>query len=87
MLLDAIGHNLRVVREAARGRKVLAVVKADAYGHGVVPVARRLQDEGVDGFGVALAEEGIELVKEGTVNCFIQISDLDSEINRFKDLA
>ena len=65
ILLDAIGHNLRVVRQAARGRKVLAVVKADAYGHGVVPVAKRLQAEGVDGFGVALAEEGIELREAG----------------------
>ncbi|MBW2405362.1 MAG: alanine racemase, partial [Deltaproteobacteria bacterium] len=52
VLLDAIGHNLRVVRAAAKGCKVLAVVKADAYGHGVVPVAQRLQAEGVDGFGV-----------------------------------
>jgi alanine racemase len=65
VLLDAIGHNLAVVRSAARGRKVLAVVKADAYGHGVVPVAKRLQVEGVDGFGVALAEEGIELREAG----------------------
>ena len=65
MLLDAIGHNLQVVRRAANGRKVLAVVKADAYGHGVVQVAQRLQAEGVDGFGVALAEEGIELREAG----------------------
>ncbi len=40
--LDAIGHNLRVVRDAARGRKVLAVVKADAYGHGVRQVVPAL---------------------------------------------
>ena len=65
VLLDAIGHNLQVVRRAANGRKVLAVVKADAYGHGVVQVAQRLQAEGVDGFGVALAEEGIELREAG----------------------
>jgi alanine racemase len=44
---------------------VLAIVKADAYGHGVVPVATRLEDEGVDGFGVALAEEGLELREAG----------------------
>lgn len=63
--LDALAHNLRVVRERARGAKVLAVVKADAYGHGVGPVAHRLEQEGVDGFGVALAEEGIELREAG----------------------
>ena len=63
--LDALAHNLRVVRKAAGTSKVLAVVKADAYGHGVVPVATRLQAEGVDGFGVALAEEAIELREAG----------------------
>jgi alanine racemase len=63
--LDAVAHNLATVRRVVRGRRVLAVVKADAYGHGVVPVARRLQAEGVDGFGVALAEEGLELREAG----------------------
>ncbi|MFO0682729.1 MAG: alanine racemase [Sandaracinus sp.] len=63
--LEAIAHNLAVVRSFAAPARVLAVVKADAYGHGVVPVALRLEDEGVDGFGVALAEEGLELREAG----------------------
>lgn len=63
--LGAIAHNLRVLRQIAGSARVLAVVKADAYGHGVVPVTARLQAEGVDGFGVALAEEGIELRDAG----------------------
>jgi alanine racemase len=63
--LEAIAHNLSVVRSFAAPARVLAVVKADAYGHGVVPVALRLEDEGVDGFGVALAEEGLELREAG----------------------
>ncbi|GAB4215432.1 MAG: alanine racemase [Sandaracinaceae bacterium] len=63
--LDAIAHNLGVLRRLAAPAKVLAVVKADAYGHGVVPVARRLEADGVDGFGVALAEEGLELREAG----------------------
>ncbi len=63
--LGAIAHNLAVVRSFAAPARVLAVVKADAYGHGVVPVALRLEDEGVDGFGVALAEEGLELREAG----------------------
>ncbi len=63
--LRAIAHNLAVVRRSAKGARVLAVVKADAYGHGVVPVASRLQAEGADGFGVALAEEGLELREAG----------------------
>lgn len=63
--LDAIAHNLHVLRALAGPAKVLAVVKADAYGHGVVPVAARLEEERVDGFGVALAEEGLELREAG----------------------
>ena len=63
--LGAIAHNLRAIRAHAAPARVLAVVKADAYGHGVVPVAMRLEDEGVDGFGVALAEEGLELREAG----------------------
>jgi alanine racemase len=43
----------------------MAAVKADAYGHGAAPCARRLEAEGVDWFGVALPEEGIELRSAG----------------------
>ena len=82
VLLDAIGHNLQVVRGAARGRKVLAVVKADAYGHGVVPVAQRLQSEGVDGFGVALAEEGIELREAGIDRAILVLNGISGGAHR-----
>jgi alanine racemase len=80
--LDAIAHNLRVVRQAANGRKVLAVVKADAYGHGVVPVALRLQAEGVDGFGVALAEEGIELREAGVDRAILVLNGISGGAHR-----
>ncbi|MGB8330893.1 MAG: alanine racemase, partial [Polyangiales bacterium] len=82
VLLDAIGNNLRVVRDAAHGRKVLAVVKADAYGHGVVPVARRLQADGVDGFGVALAEEGIELREAGIDRAILVLNGISGGAHR-----
>ncbi len=42
-------------------RRIMAVVKADAYGHGAVPVAETLEKAGIDWFGVATAEEAIEL--------------------------
>ncbi len=45
--------------------RVMAVVKANAYGHGAVECARRLAREGADWFGVALPEEGIELRASG----------------------
>lgn len=82
VLLDTIAHNFRVVRKAANGRKVLAVVKADAYGHGVVPVAQRLQSEGVDGFGVALAEEGIELREAGIDRAILVLNGINGGAHR-----
>jgi alanine racemase len=64
--LDALAHNYRVIRNhVGDGVKILAAVKANAYGHGAVECARRLEQEGVDWFGVALPEEGIELRQAG----------------------
>ncbi|HYG09446.1 MAG TPA: alanine racemase [Pyrinomonadaceae bacterium] len=60
--LDALAANFRAVRRTVgREVRVMAVVKADAYGHGAAACARRLAAEGADWFGVALPEEGIEL--------------------------
>jgi alanine racemase len=63
--LDALLHNLAGVRRRLGDRPLLAVVKADAYGHGAVPVARVLERAGVGHFGVALPEEGIEIRRAG----------------------
>jgi len=64
--LDALAENLRVIREHVGSEvKVMAAVKGDAYGHGAVECARRLEAEGVDWFGVALPEEGTELRSRG----------------------
>ena len=59
--LAAIRHNLRVVRQTAPRSKVMAAVKADAYGHGAVAVARALEAEQVDGLAVACMEEALQL--------------------------
>lgn len=64
--LDALAFNFRSVRDfVGSGTKYMAVVKADAYGHGAVVCSRRLEAEGVDWFGVALPEEGVELRDAG----------------------
>lgn len=64
--LDALAHNYQVIRDRVGPEvNILAAVKANAYGHGAVECARRLEKEGVDWFGVALPEEGIELRKAG----------------------
>jgi alanine racemase len=59
----ALRHNLSRVRELAPRSKVLAVIKANAYGHGIVPTAVALA--GADGFAVARIEEGIALRAAG----------------------
>ena len=56
--LDALAHNLGVIRAAAPGAEVAAVVKADAYGLGAGPISRRLWIEGVRSFFVARLIEG-----------------------------
>jgi alanine racemase len=65
--LEALRHNLRVVTRHAAGARVWAVLKADAYGHGAPAVARTLERARVDGFCVALVEEGVELREAGIV--------------------
>lgn len=64
--LGALRHNLGRVRlRLAPGTHVLAAVKADAYGHGLVPVARTLEAHGVTFFGVATPEEALTLRAAG----------------------
>jgi len=63
--LDALDGNLRRIRAEAPGMQVMAVVKADAYGHGAVGVSRALEAAGVDWLGVALLEEGAEVRRAG----------------------
>jgi alanine racemase len=56
--LDALAHNRAVLAEAAGGAEVAAVVKADGYGLGAGPIARRLHAEGTRSFFVARTHEG-----------------------------
>ena len=63
--LDALEHNLAFLQRQVAPAGLLAVIKADAYGHGAPIVARTLERSGVDWLGVALAEEGVELRREG----------------------
>ena len=62
--LSAIKHNVAVLKQIA-GTKLLAVVKADAYGHGLIPVAKAAVSAGADYLGVALLEEAIALREAG----------------------
>ena len=54
--LEALRHNVRLMQQTAKDAQVLAVVKANAYGHGAVPVARRLSTAEAEAFAVATVE-------------------------------
>ncbi len=62
--LAAIRHNYRYLKDSAGGNRVIAVVKADAYGHGAVEVARALADD-ADAFAVAAVGEAVALRDAG----------------------
>ena len=63
--LQAIRHNIRELKGSVRrGTKVMGIVKADAYGHGAVPVAKAIE-EFADAYGVATIQEAIELREAG----------------------
>ncbi len=64
--LDAIGHNVREIKKRlSEGTMLMGVVKANAYGHGVCPVAKELLQNGADRLGVAFADEAVELRRSG----------------------
>ncbi|MYR32239.1 alanine racemase [Nocardiopsis alba] len=63
--LDTIASNARLLREIAGGTPLMGVVKADGYGHGMLPVARALITGGATWLGTALIKEGLELRRGG----------------------
>jgi alanine racemase len=63
--LSAIAANYHVLAGRAGGARLMPVLKADGYGHGAVPIARRLVSEGADRFAVSIAAEGIALRRAG----------------------
>ncbi|TCS93271.1 alanine racemase [Hazenella coriacea] len=64
--LDAVAHNVKqFIQHLPKGKRIMAVVKADAYGHGAIPVAREALEAGATYLGVALVDEGIELRRAG----------------------
>ena len=68
--LSAIVQNFKSIKSRTTA-DVLAVVKADAYGHGLIPVSKTLEDAGADWFGTALLEEAINLRKAGILKPII----------------
>ena len=63
--LDALAHNYRLLRGLAPKSRFLGLVKANAYGHGAVPIAKKLESLGADMLAVACLDEAAELRQAG----------------------
>ena len=70
--LDNIEYNIKNIVNQSEGREVIAVVKADAYGHGAIDIVDTLLENGVSRLAVAVITEGIEL-RKNNVNAPIMI--------------
>lgn len=70
--LGAVAHNVELLKAAAAPAVVCAVVKADGYGHGAVPVGRAAVEAGAEWLGVALVEEG-RILRESGIRCPILV--------------
>ena len=79
--LSALAHNVRQIRGLlAPSTKIMAVVKADAYGHGAIDIARTLTDLGVEWLAVATVTEGIELRQAGIFTPILVLGAVNSEM-------
>lgn len=72
----ALRHNLKIIRSRAGGARVLAVVKANAYGHGLVQTALALEQ--ADAFAVARLEEGLMLREHGVTRPIVLLEGVFS---------
>ncbi len=84
--LSALHHNYLIARQLSDDTKMMALVKAEAYGHGLIPISRAFVEMGVDYLGVSFLEEGIEL-REAGVNAPILVMGglVDEQIERYLD--
>lgn len=73
--LEAIRHNVRALAKVMTPAKLCAVVKADGYGHGDVPVAEAALDAGASWLAVALVEEGVRLREAGIEGPILLLSE------------
>ena len=77
--LGGLVKNYKFIQSQVNSAKVMAVVKADAYGHGVVPVSKSLSDAGIHGFCVALVSEIRELMNADIHNPILHLGRLSKD--------
>ncbi len=74
--LGAVRHNVRALKRRVGDARLMAVVKADAYGHGAVPVSRAALEAGADALAVVTVEEGADLRRAGVTAPILVFTDL-----------
>ncbi|MGI8649984.1 MAG: alanine racemase [Rubrobacter sp.] len=79
MDLCALRHNVRELKNRANDARLMAVVKADAYGHGAVPVSKAALEAGADSLAVVTTEEAAELREAGITAPVLVFTDLHPE--------
>ncbi len=80
---EKLRHNLKMMQNAAKGMEIMPVVKADAYGHGIVEISKLLRQEKIRILGVAFADEAVKLRESGdTGEIFVLIpgTDYDADL-------
>jgi alanine racemase len=78
--LSALKHNVRQIKSLlAANTTIMAVVKADAYGHGAIDIARTIIAEGVEWLAVATVTEGIQLRTAGIVAPILILGAVNSD--------
>jgi alanine racemase len=84
--LDRLTENYKAIAGHVSGARIMAILKANAYGHGMVPVAHHLVSIGVDYLGVAVLEEGILLRESGiTAPILVLGGIIGNQVPRFLD--
>jgi len=75
--LGALKHNLSVIKDACPGAKLMAVIKANAYGHGLVTVAQNLED--ADALAVSRLPEAMQLRDSGVTQPIVLLTGVLSD--------
>ena len=83
--LDRLRSNYQYIQSKVGKAKVMAVVKADAYGHGILEISNVLVDEGIHGFCVALVSEVQELIQSNNQNPILHLGQISfSELDVYE---
>ena len=77
--LDHLKQNYLAIKKMVGDAEVMAVIKANAYGHGAIPIAHVLSDMGVHGFCVALGSEAVELINAGIREPILHLGKITSD--------